>query len=654
MATDDIAIEEDTPPEKEDAEPDDVGAPQETAATEPEETAEPNTEETKVCPPATAPLGPRRVSSGPPWELEVVEEPPWVALGFAAAAEDAGADRATRTVVLYANERYNALARTYNSAALLPTDRRAFSTESGRPSWRDLDEAHADLCGKYWSIRADAETTTTTTTDGGDEKSCCDPPSGSSRATTLGDWEHAGDFTRKAFLGHRGKPNRLDFVRRRKVLSVAELWLPGATSSKPLACARVDPEAEARVGARLARAVAVASLLALGPSRGPSLSSSSSEAADAASSEASERLEADAVAILDALIDAVLAGDAVSANATRSGATDFAADVDAFVQSQYQRTRHLLGLSGGQPQVRTATAPTTALPYDFDDAAVERRSREIAAALRVASLPYVIRPIARQAVRRYDGGRRRGACDGDHSAGFPYGECAFKRVACPYCAAVVAARSAETHDARCDRKPVACPKCAAKGVERRRLPAHWARECPKRLVDCEFGCSVKVAADELAAHHDTAGPAHALMVLARARAAEQALQVHEDRIVDLETHVATALGLAQAADAKIARAQTAIAAAKASLEQMQLDHKQAERALAKSVKADLAMHSKETAAIQKALKRLDAAVQALSSAPSSSSSRGASGDLRRQQHREGVWDPSDAEEGSHGAAARGS
>ena len=124
------------------------------------------------------------------------EEAPWAEAsadlpeGFVVEEDEIGADEGHRVAVVYENERYSALTGVWSSNALLPTDRRAYSTASGKRNWRDRTEVEQSRLGKFWKW------------DG--EWYC-------------GRFEYASGFTRRAFEEGRSEPTRLDFVRRRRL-----------------------------------------------------------------------------------------------------------------------------------------------------------------------------------------------------------------------------------------------------------------------------------------------------------------------------------------------------------------------------------------------------------------------------------------------------
>ncbi|KAJ8599731.1 hypothetical protein CTAYLR_003396 [Chrysophaeum taylorii] len=333
----------------------------------------------------------------PPWEEESEDEEESAALGFVLVPEDEGADEAHRTVTVYENERYNALSRQWSSGALLPTDRRTFSNESGKRSWRELADVEAELAGVHWTWVE---------------------PSWKREA-----YEYAGDFGKRAFSG-RETAGRFDFVRRRRITRRAKLCLiPGLSR-----CPRVDPAAEDAVLAKVRETLTTASLL------------TGDDVED-------DAFVANAVEALDDLLEFLhLSGGGFGFGPTDADAgTAFTADLSRFLAA-YTKKYGRRGLFGGADA--SATTSSTARR-------TERRDRlERLGAFRGA------RCAARAAVRRYDGSQGRGACDGRHFLDRD-ANCRLRSVACPNCGARVSRRGAREHDDSCDRKKVPCKACGS-------------------------------------------------------------------------------------------------------------------------------------------------------------------------------------------------
>ena len=123
-----------------------------------------------------------------PAEASASSAPVW-------AASSAADDSPVRDVVLFQNERFNAVTRRWSSASLLPTDRFAFSTSSGKQSWRERDRAAAEAwaLGRDWAwVEGDG--------------------------WTAGEWRYARDFTKTAFDGEPPREaGTFDFARRRRL-----------------------------------------------------------------------------------------------------------------------------------------------------------------------------------------------------------------------------------------------------------------------------------------------------------------------------------------------------------------------------------------------------------------------------------------------------
>ena len=214
-------------------------------------------------------------------------------------------DAPARTVVLFENERFNALTRRWSSASLLPTDRRAFSTATGAKSWRDRAEAEAWLLGRDWAWTGD---------------------------WAPGGWEHARDFSRVAFDDARAAAATFDFVRRRRLERPAAY----ANDVSARACVNVDVEAAARVRARLGDAVARACIVAGGD--------------DADADVAGRRCRGFA----EELRDALLSPKAGRAFGARGAA--LVADVDAFLEAARRKRSGLGAIFARAPDASPAAA----------------------------------------------------------------------------------------------------------------------------------------------------------------------------------------------------------------------------------------------------------------------------------------------------------
>jgi len=156
------------------------------------------------APPDAAPPVPPAESAAP--AADIVEE--------AAPAE--GEDPPTedwpvRTAAMYENERYSALSRKWSAAALLPTDRCAFSTVAGKASFRTRAEMADYAVGADWSYG-----------DGGE--------------WAVSPWEYARDFSARGFEGD-AKAGPLSFARRRRLSRTARY---ANERAKALACRPVS------------------------------------------------------------------------------------------------------------------------------------------------------------------------------------------------------------------------------------------------------------------------------------------------------------------------------------------------------------------------------------------------------------------------------
>lgn len=451
------------------------------------------------------------------------EEAPWVAQaadlpeGFIIEEDEIGADEGHRVAVVYENERYSALTGVWSSNALLPTDRRAYSTASGKRNWRNLDEVEQSLLGKFWKW------------DG--EWYC-------------GRFEYASGFTRRAFEEGRSEPTRLDFVRRRRLERSAKLELAAGGR-----CCRVDPGAEAVVASRLGTAMGEL----------------------AAGIEDEDEARIAGVEVFDEFLDAMGLGEG----------------------------------GFGYDTYPTDEEAATAFRADVDDFARRHRPKKKSHQDIVAYVGSGLRCAARAAVRKYDAGRRNGACDGRHGVN----GCIFVLVRCPNCRLLVSKRGAWAHDDVCDRKPVPCNACGFV-TERRSMTTHKRRDCPKRIVKCPFGCAQTLTADQLADHMEHAMPAHCLILLSRNDEAERHLKEHDDRLIDLENRLAQALTYADDANTKIAGAIATFATVKFELEAaIQAHARDTAHALAVSVRDKLAKHAETTAALQKSVAKIQDALK---------------------------------------------
>lgn len=475
----------------------------------------------------------RTSSSGAPWELEEeANDDPVQALGFVEVEERNDADEATRDVVVFSNERYNALSNSWTSAALLPTDRRALSSDSGHKSWRDMAACECEVLGVHWSW--------------------IEP-----EWREISSWEYAQDFGRRSFEKRRDRTGRFDFVRRRRLARTARLRLVVSGEER---CARVDPGAEAAVSTRLAQALSIASL------------------STARDEEDDETLMIKTIEAMDYLIDTLGLGSGGFEKKETSLASDLSKFQTGFARKHVSRIQNLLR---GDNSVDAASE-------------ADRRAR-----LDKIGVLGAVRCLARAAVRAYDPSGR-GACDSRH---FP--KCLFVAVKCPYCSGTFSTRAALDHDALCDYKRVPCEACTGP-VERRFMAVHRMRDCPKRRVTCAFGCTHSLTADELAAHYENANPAHCLLLLQRTTETADALKQHDDRLIDLEKQVATALDFARSAQTKLGAVAASLSALKLDIQaEIKAESESACRALAKQLKLDVAKLTSPIPALQRTVATLE-------------------------------------------------
>lgn len=468
-----------------------------------------------------------------PWErVEEANDDPIEALGFVEVEEHSDSDEATREVVVFSNERYNALSNSWSSAALLPTDRRALSSDSGHKSWRDMASCESEVLGVHWSW-----------------VDCAWRESSS--------WEYAQDFGRRSFEKRRDRTGRFDFVRRRRLKRTARLRLVESGEQR---CTRVDPGAEAAVATRLAQALSIASLSA------------------ARDEEDDETLTIKTIEAMDYLIDTLGLGSGGFDKKETSLATDLSKFQSGFARKHVSRIQNLLR---GDNSVDAASE-------------ADRRSR-----FDKIGVLGAVRCLARAAVRAYDPSGR-GACDSQHSP-----KCLFVIVKCPSCSGIFSTRAALDHDALCDYKRVPCEACTGP-VERRFMAIHRTRDCPKRSVRCAFGCTHSLAADELGAHYENANPAHCLLLLQRTTETADALKQHDDRLVDLEKQVATALDFARATQTKLDAVAASLSALKLDLQaEIKAESENACRALAKQLKLDVAKLTSPIPALQRTVATLE-------------------------------------------------
>lgn len=77
--------------------------------------------------------------------------------------------------------------------------------------------------------------------------------------------------------------------------------------------------------------------------------------------------------------------------------------------------------------------------------------------------------------------------------------CPWRPLECPHCALDVAACQLNTHVANCPRRPISCDQCGT-SLLRADETQHLARDCPRALIKCEFGCAEQIERHHLAEH----------------------------------------------------------------------------------------------------------------------------------------------------------
>ena len=545
----------------------------------------PTTPQPQSKPPATTPppVQRRQEPPAPSWRgstpYEVADK-----LGFKPAPDPVGADEAFKVARLFENERYNALSRNKFSAAnLLPTDRRAYSTDRGNVSWKTPPED--EIRGKHWQW--------------------CQTSHLEAQWRPAEDWSYAKDFRQK--MARKETKSRLDFVRRRAVTRKAELIIPGLNV---ITCKRVDPDAEKMMIGKLRDAVAVASLLKVpvpedpvnfpleidvlnasvaplidafietllldftNPKRGDTfmadlelcLKQQAQKAAGAGSVLAFGKKTLPPVPVfMDHVknarlraLDFAIATGGMKDEDDEIGKTPVSAPIGS---SSSPGTGSGAIVGGGQlppgvslpPGVTLGPATNKPPPGSVPLAQME---------VKTPQLDMVLRPVARQAIRLYDNNTRRGCCNGDHAKD---GGCMFASVTCPYCHRNCSRKAALQHENTCDRKPVQCEHCFIK-VKRHQLEHHQTNNCPKRAVSCVFGCKEHVAAEELPAHYEKAVAAHLLVMLRRQQEADDKLVAAEDKILELQRTADDAIAQAKQAEAKLIATTSEINTAKLAVE----------------------------------------------------------------------------------------
>lgn len=487
-------------------------------------------------------------SAPPPWEVEDDVDTA-ESLGFTEVSEESGLDEAYRVAVVYENERFNSLSRSWSAGALLPTDRRAYSSSSGKKSWRTLESASKELLGTHWTWIED-------------------------------DWqgslelEYASDFG--TFKDARAEPGRFDFVRRRRLQRTARLRLVPEEEKR---CPRVDPGAEMAVTTRVKQVISVASLLA----------------SPEEDSEDDEILAAKTTQAIDDLVEMLGLSDGGFGDEKRSNL--------AFDISEYQSLMTKKFPFSSSKRFAIFNGGKGAQGKDAGREESERRAKlERLGALSAA------RAVARAAVRAYDPSGR-GACDSRHADSRG---CLFLPVQCPGCGGIFSRRVAADHDALCDRKKVPCEACDAL-VERRMMSVHRTRDCSRRAVRCPFGCTHNLLACDLAAHHDAATPGHCLLLLERSDQASESIKQHDDRLIDLEKKVADlesrlckALDIAQTAQSKLTSMAAVVQSFRLDLHaEIKANVDTSTKALEKTVKNDVVAQTKHIPAIQRSLAALE-------------------------------------------------
>lgn len=494
----------------------------------------------------------------PPWEVE--EEMECAAaesLGFSEVGEEGGLDEAYRVAVVYENERFNGLSRSWSSGALLPTDRRAYSSSSGKKNWRTLESATSELLGKHWTwIENDWQGSV--------------------------ELEYASDFG--TFKEARAQPGRFDFVRRRRLQRTARLRLVREDEER---CPRVDPGAETTLTTKLKQVLSVASLVA-----------SPEEDCDD-----DEILTSKTTQAIDELVETLglSEGGFVVGDEKRS---NLALDISEFQSSIAKK----FPMSSSKRYIAFFNNNSGNNGGTQDRDAAREESERRAKLERLGALS-AARAVARAAVRAYDPSGM-GACDGRH--GDERARCLFLPVRCPSCGGIFSKRAASDHDALCDRKRVPCEACGAL-VERRMTSVHRTRDCSKRAVRCPYGCTHSLLACDLAAHLDAATPGHCLLLLERSDTAAESVKQHDDRLIDLEKKVADlesrlckALDVAQTAQSKLATIAAVVQSFRLDLHaEIKANVDAATKALEKKVKTDIAAQTKPIPAIQRSLAALE-------------------------------------------------
>uniref|UniRef100_A0A7S3JTM8 TRAF-type domain-containing protein n=1 Tax=Aureoumbra lagunensis TaxID=44058 RepID=A0A7S3JTM8_9STRA len=489
---------------------------------------------------------------GAPWSSDDDEEIESIESSFENVDDRTDADDAQRVALVWENERYNALTRQFTVSALLPTDRRAYTTENGKHSSNKIDEIESQLLGKYWQWNENE--------------------------WRPGIWFYSSDFSKK--MSDKEKAGRMHFVRRRRLERCCHLLIPGMNQIK---CKRVDPSAEEKIMKKLEHAAVIASLISFPPSQDENTQVSESI-----------MITQDLVPCLDGMINALLIVD----NYKKTTNT-FASDLALYLKKKTaEKSKHRL--FGGSTQPDSVQVP------HFGARLIDARLEKLRT---TEYFEKSIKVIARQTIRVYDdeiAPSKRGSCDGVHTS--ENGGCLFALRKCRYCNEIVARRNVIDHDSRCFLKPVPCVKCGQLVPRKDMDTLHLARECPKRVVHCGFGCAIQVAADELGDHYANCLPGHALILLGRAQSAEKRLKQHEDRIVDLEARVASAFDLAKQADSSVSQALLSLRDAQQALQQV---HSKSSNET--HTKQHLAKHDSDINSISNTLQRMQSTLDSLHS-----------------------------------------